>query len=134
MVYFRIVNTHLSFYLVSSKPPTMLQIYAALFSLLLLFSNSRDEKKVRPAAATCYGYTPCTACTSCNYCKYCNSGGTCGICKSSKQTTVKKDTARSVPVYVPKPSYSSQCRATTKKGTKCSRSSRSGGYCWQHGG
>ena len=27
-----------------------------------------------------------------------------------------------------------QCRATTKKGTRCSRSARSGGYCWQHGG
>lgn len=32
-------------------------------------------------------------------------------------------------------SYSSgRCQATTKKGTQCKRSSRSGGYCWQHGG
>jgi len=29
---------------------------------------------------------------------------------------------------------SGQCRATTQKGTRCSRSSRSNGYCWQHGG
>lgn len=29
---------------------------------------------------------------------------------------------------------SSQCSATTKKGTRCSRSSRSNGLCWQHGG
>ncbi|TCJ13283.1 hypothetical protein EPD60_12885 [Flaviaesturariibacter flavus] len=27
-----------------------------------------------------------------------------------------------------------QCSATTKKGSRCSRSARSGGYCWQHGG
>jgi Family of unknown function (DUF5763) len=33
-----------------------------------------------------------------------------------------------------KSNYSSQCMATTKKGTRCSRKSRSNGYCWQHGG
>jgi FtsZ-binding cell division protein ZapB len=27
-----------------------------------------------------------------------------------------------------------QCTATTKKGTRCKRSARSGGRCWQHGG
>jgi chromosome segregation ATPase len=32
-----------------------------------------------------------------------------------------------------KQSYS-QCSATTKKGTRCSRSARSNGLCWQHGG
>ncbi len=32
------------------------------------------------------------------------------------------------------PSYSSQCAAITKKGYRCSRTARSGGYCWQHGG
>jgi hypothetical protein len=30
--------------------------------------------------------------------------------------------------------YSSQCMATTRKGYRCSRKARSGGYCWQHGG
>lgn len=30
--------------------------------------------------------------------------------------------------------YSSQCLAITKKGYRCSRKARSGGYCWQHGG
>jgi outer membrane lipopolysaccharide assembly protein LptE/RlpB len=30
--------------------------------------------------------------------------------------------------------YSGQCMATTKKGTRCKRSARSNGYCWQHGG
>jgi predicted RNase H-like nuclease (RuvC/YqgF family) len=29
---------------------------------------------------------------------------------------------------------SGQCSATTQKGTRCSRTSRSNGYCWQHGG
>ena len=27
-----------------------------------------------------------------------------------------------------------QCNATTKKGTRCKRTARSKGYCWQHGG
>lgn len=34
----------------------------------------------------------------------------------------------------PKNQSSSQCSATTKKGTRCSRSARSNGLCWQHGG
>ena len=29
---------------------------------------------------------------------------------------------------------SGQCKANTKKGTRCSRSAGSNGYCWQHGG
>jgi predicted RNase H-like nuclease (RuvC/YqgF family) len=29
---------------------------------------------------------------------------------------------------------SDQCSATTQKGTRCSRTSRSNGLCWQHGG
>jgi len=29
---------------------------------------------------------------------------------------------------------SGQCRATTQKGSRCSRTARSNGYCWQHGG
>ena len=27
-----------------------------------------------------------------------------------------------------------RCGATTKKGTQCSRSAKSNGFCWQHGG
>jgi TolA-binding protein len=34
----------------------------------------------------------------------------------------------------PRSQSSSQCSATTKKGTRCSRSARSNGLCWQHGG
>lgn len=39
-------------------------------------------------------------------------------------------------VSTPKPSPSSygRCGATTKKGSQCSRSAKSNGYCWQHGG
>ena len=29
---------------------------------------------------------------------------------------------------------SGQCKANTKKGTRCSRSAGTNGYCWQHGG
>lgn len=35
---------------------------------------------------------------------------------------------------IQKKQYSTQCSATTKKGTRCSRSARSNGLCWQHGG
>jgi hypothetical protein len=35
---------------------------------------------------------------------------------------------------IKKVEYSGQCKANTKKGTRCSRSAGSNGYCWQHGG
>ena len=82
----------------------------------------RENKKV---IATCYGYTPCNACSSCGYCKWCRSGGTCGVCAPKKKTP-----ARSYSTSI----YSGQCKAITKKGTRCSRRARSRGYCWQHGG
>jgi len=31
------------------------------------------------------------------------------------------------------PAASGQCKATTQKGTRCSRAASSNGYCWQHG-
>lgn len=34
----------------------------------------------------------------------------------------------------PPASSGGQCRATTKKKTRCSRTAKSNGYCWQHGG
>ena len=112
----------------------MTQIYTFIISLLLLVSGTHPSKPAEPVYLKCYGYSPCAACTSCNYCAYCNSGGSCGVCRSAKQTLVKKDTAKTKPIYTPKQSYSSQCRAITKKGTRCSRNARSNGYCWQHGG
>ncbi|WP_394333528.1 DUF5763 domain-containing protein [Cnuella takakiae] len=33
-----------------------------------------------------------------------------------------------------RPQAGGQCNATTQKGSRCSRSARSGGYCYQHGG
>jgi len=47
---------------------------------------------------------------------------------TTEETVVEKTEAK------PKPQSSSQCSATTKKGTRCSRSARSNGLCWQHGG
>lgn len=88
-------------------------------------NNNRIETDRHSATARCTGSNPCTACSNCSACKWCTTGGTCGVCSS------KKTTPRS---YKTPASSSGQCRATTKKRTRCSRSARSGGYCWQHGG
>lgn len=118
----------------------LISILSALKTLLLSFLSLFlfvEKGKVPPVnrkeVKTCYGYSPCFACKSCNYCKYCNNGGTCGICASGKEKKVSAKPAKS-PSYKSPSSISSQCRAKTKKGTRCSRSSRSNGYCWQHGG
>ena len=89
-------------------------------------SNDQKPAYTKTGIATCYGNTPCNACTSCNYCKWCNAGGTCGICASQKKSKPKtyKSPAKTL----------GRCKALTKKGTQCSRSARSQGYCWQHGG
>jgi hypothetical protein len=61
---------------------------------------------------------------------HCKAGGTCGVCEKRKPasgsygSSNKKSSAATT----------GQCRAKTKKGTRCSRNQRSGGYCWQHGG
>jgi hypothetical protein len=47
---------------------------------------------------------------------------------TTEENVVEKTVAK------PKPQSSSQCSATTKSGTRCSRSARSNGLCWQHGG
>jgi hypothetical protein len=118
----------------------MTPIYAFFISLLLFVNNTPTSKQTVRVYATCYGYFPCSACTSCNYCAHCNAGrGTCGVCKdlkkekSSAETKSKDNTKPST-----KPSTTAtaikQCKATTKKGTRCSRNERSNGYCWQHGG
>jgi DNA phosphorothioation-dependent restriction protein DptG len=58
--------------------------------------------------------------------------------KVSKKKTAKVNSlysgSESSTEHSTKKSYSSQCQAITKKGYQCSRNSRSGGYCWQHGG
>lgn len=108
----------------------------AAFSIALVFaciqnSDNSDSKFASPTLkreiATCYGNTPCNACSNCSMCKHCKAGGTCGVCAPSKKEKTK-------PYKAPSPTSSGRCQATTQKGTQCSRNSRSGGYCWQHGG
>ena len=53
---------------------------------------------------------------------------------SSPKTTTTEENVVEKTVTKPKLQSSSQCSATTQKGTRCSRSSRSNGLCWQHGG
>jgi predicted RNase H-like nuclease (RuvC/YqgF family) len=48
---------------------------------------------------------------------------------SSPKTATTEETVVEKTVTKPKPPSSSQCSATTKKGTRCSRSSRSNGLC-----
>jgi TolA-binding protein len=62
-----------------------------------------------------------------------NSTATTNSPSSQKSSTTEEKTTEK---SESKPKYqsSSQCSATTKKGTRCSRTARSNGYCWQHGG
>lgn len=92
--------------------------------LLLSFTPGPGKECCSKKGGRCTGSAVCSACTSCNYCKHCNAGGTCGTCK--KTNNVKSGKLKSASVQ--------QCKATTKKGTRCSRAPRSGSYCWQHGG
>lgn len=104
----------------------MNRLLLLLLIVLILLLWRRPEKQViiyqGTGVSKCYGHDPCGACTSCNYCAHCNAGGACGVCTARKPDTVQKRQVKS------------QCTAITKKGTRCSRSARSGGYCWQHGG
>ncbi len=47
---------------------------------------------------------------------------------STEESLIEKSESK------PKYQSSSQCSASTKKGTRCSRTARSNGLCWQHGG
>lgn len=53
---------------------------------------------------------------------------------SSQNSTSSEENISEKSESKPKYQSSSQCSATTKKGTRCSRSARSNGLCWQHGG
>ena len=85
-------------------------------------SFSTGDKKCCSNSAKCTGKDPCLACSNCSSCQYCAGGGSCGACKKKNSSGVSKA----------KPTTNSQCRATTKKGTRCSRSANTSGYCWQH--
>lgn len=78
--------------------------------------------------ARCTGSASCRACSNCSACKWCSSGGTCGVCAGKKKNSSSSYSTPS------NNRTSVQCRAITKKGTRCSRTSRSNNYCWQHGG
>jgi hypothetical protein len=96
----------------------------ALLSFLLFTISGTGEQDTthNKVIARCYGYTPCNACSNCSQCGYCSNGGTCGKCTRAKTPTPKSQL----------PQQSGQCKATTKKGTRCSRAAGSSGYCWQH--
>src|SRR5687768_12473883 len=99
-----------------------------LLSITLVFSDSSlsaNNEVVRTHIATCTGTKSCYACKNCKYCGHCNAGGgTCGVCSSSApavKTAVKpKEESNS--------SVSSQCKGTTKKGARCKRMVKGGGY------
>jgi len=103
----------------------MTRLFAATcLSIAMLLGLSPKENNADYAnAATCYGNTPCNACSNCSKCRYCSNGGTCGKCEKKEQTFKSK---------APEP-VATQCKAITKKGTRCKRAAGSGGYCWQHG-
>src|SRR5918995_5093891 len=82
----------------------------------VFFQPSDNNNYIRAEAATCYGTSPCTACSNCSSCKHCKSGVTCGVCE-------KPRTKKAARLHAP--SSGGQCKAMTKKGTRCSRSATS---------
>lgn len=66
--------------------------------------------------------------------QYRNSASSNSNSTYSPKSSTTEETAVEKTDTKPKPQSSSQCSATTKKGTRCSRSARSNGLCWQHGG
>lgn len=62
-----------------------------------------------------------------------NSSATSTSSSSPKSSNIEEITTEKSESK-PKNQSSSQCSATTKKGTRCSRAARSNGFCWQHGG
>jgi hypothetical protein len=61
-----------------------------------------------------------------------------GVNTNSTSSGAKGSTAEVISVEKtdskPKSQSSAQCTATTQKGSRCLRSARSNGLCWQHGG
>ena len=112
-------------------------LFALLGSLLLFtgYTPVSKEKKLNLHSATCYGNKNCYACKNCKYCAHCNSGGgSCGICSASVALPIKSSTQKPSAEKSTNNSTasSSQCEGTTKKGQRCKRIVKGGGYCWQH--
>ena len=103
----------------------MLKLFATICLSIAMLSGyyPKENNNANADVATCYGNTPCNACSNCSLCKYCGKGGTCGKCEKKEQIFKSK---------TPEP-VTAQCKAVTKKGTRCKRAAGSGGYCWQHG-
>ena len=60
--------------------------------------------------------------------EYCwQHAGKAGIQQTATTTT-------RTPVKSTSKASSGMCRATTKSGSRCTRTAKSNGYCWQHGG
>jgi hypothetical protein len=55
--------------------------------------------------------------------------GPCSVCKPPTASA----TTAAAPRAIARPATSSQCQATTKRGSQCSRKAQAGrSYCWQH--
>lgn len=112
---------------------TLFIFFIALIPFTSVNNDSSKSYNTKKEINRCIGSSNCTACSNCSACKWCfQEGGTCGVCSSKKQTKKLSDSSSSSSKK--QESHSGQCKAITKKGTRCSRAARSGGYCWQHGG
>jgi hypothetical protein len=106
---------------------------ALLCSIVLLtsFYNLPLKTKTNIHIATCNGNSSCYACKNCKYCGHCNQGGgTCGVCSSRSVAGTQTLTRNSISNTGT--SVSSQCKGITKKGLRCKRMVKGGGYCFQH--
>lgn len=63
-----------------------------------------------------------------------NGGLISNSIQSSANSPSEKENSNDKSDSKPSKQSSSQCSAITKSGTRCSRSARSNGLCWQHGG
>ncbi|WP_394346184.1 DUF5763 domain-containing protein [Pedobacter duraquae] len=110
-----------------NQNPLSVKILLLLILSLTLVHKSPTKVEHKVVVATCYGDSPCKACSNCSSCKYCNAGGSCGICSAnSNQARARAISSTKTTNYV------GQCKATTKKGSRCKRNGNGSGYCWQH--
>lgn len=99
------------------------------------FRRAQDTASVAPQdGGRCYGDTPCNACPNCSLCKYCNNGGSCGKCENAVNTVTQDESSNKSRHRGQTIRNGTTCRAITKKGTRCKRSPRESGYCYQHEG
>lgn len=100
---------------------------------LTLFHTTPPKSIIKPTVSTCYGDNPCKACSNCSACKRCGAGGTCGVCASTTKTVRTINTfAGSSTSKTKTANYLGQCKALTKKRSRCKRSGNGSGFCWQH--